>query len=466
MNSAQELELLLGALSLRDLRELATDSDVPKSGTKPTLVARLAEHYVRMPRLVCDDGPWTRTRWNEVIEQLGGTPRRSWADVRAEMKRVLRVLLRSEQAEETRVVKAGPILPEERIGNYGIASIRSDHRLASQYAAVLGLETSVFLDLLTEYHGDTAILGVWPLLEHRAKELLVRTRTKETQSYAPTRVRTTVGTRRPDPSPLFVSETREPPRVGDVLSGRFEIRARLGSGGFGTAFEVHDRRLPTLRLVAKLPRSDGAMRSLDNEIERARRLIHTNLCQYREVHEDARFGWFIVMDYAGTATSDRYRRSPAPLQQIRIIVRDCASALDYMHGEGVVHGDVSPQNILVDERGVVRLTDFGISSVLEHAAVTRGVTMMAPVLGRKAGFSAPEVFLGRSHRTSDQYSLAKSIECLLVGVETYLRNPDYRDSSLPARARSALDRSLHSVTSLRFATCRAFAEEFEGGFSD
>jgi serine/threonine protein kinase len=247
---------------------------------------------------------------------------------------------------------------------------------------------------------------------------------------------------------------------GTLLSGRYELRTRLGSGGFGTTYEAYDR-LSELDLVVKIPHADdgGAIR---RELRQAFRLIHPNICQAFPERDDDTGQPFLVMQHGGEDLASRLARhgdEPYPVALAVHVLVSVADALDYLHARLELHLDVSPKNILIDEDDVVRLTDFGASARACPHVDTRGShTMLATSVSQLSpNYAAPELAHGEGRSASDQYSLAL-VFCTLI--EGRLFRSRYRfaaHSSLSSVQNVAIEKALSHHPEDRFDSCGEFA---------
>src|SRR5688572_1402162 len=105
---------------------------------------------------------------------------------------------------------------------------------------------------------------------------------------------------------------------------------------------------------------------------------------------------------AGGSLADLLRRGALPPERITALLDQIADALDYAHSKGVIHRDLKPQNILLDERGNAHLTDFGIAKILGQAAA---ITQTGAAVGTPA-YMSPEQWQGKGmDARSDIYSL-------------------------------------------------------------
>ena len=240
------------------------------------------------------------------------------------------------------------------------------------------------------------------------------------------------------------------------MTERYEVIARLGSGGMATVLLCHDerldRRVAVKRLHADSPR-DVEHRFL-REAKLGASMNHPNLVSVFDTETDDE-GVVIVMEYVeGETLAQALLRGPLPPARVAAIARDLGEALDHVHGEGVVHRDVKPGNVLLREDGVAKLADLGIAVSVDQTRVTRSGT----VLG-SAAYMAPEQLEGADvGRAADVYALAAVCFEALAGRKARAGRtpveiahsvattppPDVRDFApeLPAAAAAALARGM------------------------
>jgi serine/threonine-protein kinase len=204
---------------------------------------------------------------------------------------------------------------------------------------------------------------------------------------------------------------RTPLRVvsaGAVVAGRYEILQTLGRGGMGTVYRAHDRvldetvALKILRAdVAGTPGMAGRFRS---EIKLARRVSHRNVCRIYEYGEDAGLQYISMELVAGSNLKERLDREgpPDPGRAFALAV-EIAEGLEAVHEAGIVHRDLKTPNLMVDDKGVVRVMDFGIARAAapdEHREPTTGYVLGSPE------YMSPEQARGLpADFRSDVYSL-------------------------------------------------------------
>src|SRR3954447_21138079 len=193
--------------------------------------------------------------------------------------------------------------------------------------------------------------------------------------------------------------------TGELIADRYRMKRRLGAGGMATVFLATDERLERDVAIKRLhaDTTDDSGRRFQREAKLGASLNHPNIVSVYDIVPDDE-GVLIVMEYVpGHTLRDETARGPMePARAIEIL---CAmgSALDHAHAHGVVHRDVKPANVLIDDRaGQVKLADLGIATAAEHSRITHS----GAVLGT-ASYMAPErLDGGAGEKAVDIYALA------------------------------------------------------------
>ena len=204
--------------------------------------------------------------------------------------------------------------------------------------------------------------------------------------------------------------------VGMCLNGRYRLDAQIGSGGMSTVFRAFDITLER-RVAVKLMHREIASDS--DQLERFRRearsvaqLSHPHIVGVIDAgEEDGRP--YIVLEYVeGETLKERIRRmGRLPIDEAIAYSIEIARALGAAHARQIVHRDIKPQNVLVDEEGSAKVTDFGIARSLEED----GLTADGRVLGT-TDYVSPEQALGHDvDGQSDIYSLGVVLYEMLTG---------------------------------------------------
>lgn len=196
-----------------------------------------------------------------------------------------------------------------------------------------------------------------------------------------------------------------------TMIGRYEVVRRLGAGGYATVFLAKDRR--DGRLVA-LKRLHGAADSALRELEVARRLSHPSLVA---IHDVVRLddGALVVMEFAtGGSLRDLIERESALApRRVAQIARDVLAALDALHEAGLAHGDVKPENVLLDRDGRALLADFGTA----HGAASRTTVVAGGASAGTPAYMAPERARGGAPTAvADLYAVGVLVEEALLGA--------------------------------------------------
>jgi hypothetical protein len=163
--------------------------------------------------------------------------------------------------------------------------------------------------------------------------------------------------------------------AGTVLAARYRIIGLLGRGGMGEVYKAEDLKLHQLAALKFLPEvlsSDGAMVArFHREVRTARQITHSNVCRVHDIGQipiGSGILHFISMEYIdGEDLATLLRRiGHLPAQKGMELARQICSGLSAAHEMGVVHRDLKPANIMLDGRGRVRITDFGLSGLADE----------------------------------------------------------------------------------------------------
>ena len=202
-----------------------------------------------------------------------------------------------------------------------------------------------------------------------------------------------------------------------ALVGRYSLERELGRGGMGVVYLAREVRLDRLVAIKVLPpgrAGDAGVRErFLREARTAAKLSHPNIVPIHAVDEAQDFVFFAMAFVDGQTLTARVReRGPLPAGEAARVLRDVAWALGYAHGQGVVHRDVKPDNILLEQgTGRALVADFGIASAVRGAAGLDGETISGT-----PEFMAPEQALGEGvDERSDLYSLGVTAYFALSG---------------------------------------------------
>ena len=272
-----------------------------------------------------------------------------------------------------------------------------------------------------------------------------------------------------DESTALADITPNPPleRGTRLAAGRYEILKILGQGGMGAVYKARDheldREVAVKVIVPELVNSKAILRRFKQELLLARQVTHKNVVRIFDIGESDGMK-FITMEYVDGSDlkSHIVQRGKIPAQEAVGIVQQICHALAAAHSEGVIHRDLKPQNIMIDQNGRVVVMDFGIA----HSQGGPGMTMTGALMGTPEYMSPEQAKGEKVDVRSDIYSLGLVFYEMLVGtvpfhaptaVETIFRRtqesaipPAEIDSSIPAQANKVVVKCLETSPSNRY----------------
>ncbi|GAB2570213.1 Stk1 family PASTA domain-containing Ser/Thr kinase [Microlunatus antarcticus] len=212
------------------------------------------------------------------------------------------------------------------------------------------------------------------------------------------------------------------PLVGRVLDGRYEITERLARGGMATVYKGIDTRLTRTVAVKIMHVGLGDdlefARKFDHEARAAARLSHPNVVSVFDQGADAVDGNvvrpYIVMEYVEGQTLRDVVNAHAPLDPLAALdlLEPVVSALAAAHDAGLVHRDVKPENVLLGDRGKVKVADFGLAKAISSQTQTATQGLLIGTVS----YLPPElVTSGHTDARSDVYSAGVVLFELLTG---------------------------------------------------
>ena len=265
--------------------------------------------------------------------------------------------------------------------------------------------------------------------------------------------------------------------------GRYEIVSELGRGGMGIVYLAQDTLLDRqVAIKSILPPKNtdqgvwvDTVRRFIREARAAASLNHPNLVATYDVISDGDSA-SIVMEYVkGKTIAQTVPLGRRPEIEFTLkVLRQCASGLDHAHSRGIVHRDVKPENIILDEAGSVKITDFGIAKQLNASTHP---TQSGFVLGTLE-YMAPEQLDSRPvESATDQYALAVIAYRVLTGSRIFdadslgswcakvLLEPivpaSRRHSGLPSAVDEVFARAMEKKPASRYGSCSHFVAELE-----
>jgi eukaryotic-like serine/threonine-protein kinase len=195
--------------------------------------------------------------------------------------------------------------------------------------------------------------------------------------------------------------------MGDLVGRRvahFTVESKLGEGGMGVVYRALDEKLHRTVALKVLPerfsQEDEARRRLLREARAAAAITHPNIAGVHEVgeHEGA---FFVAMEYVkGHTVRQLLGAGALPVPEALHLARGILRGIAKAHEKGILHRDLKPDNVMLDEEGEVKILDFGIAKFREvddttlassrrRAAASRNDTQAGQIVGTP-GYMAPE----------------------------------------------------------------------------
>jgi serine/threonine protein kinase len=214
---------------------------------------------------------------------------------------------------------------------------------------------------------------------------------------------------------------------GQLVAGRYRLMESIGSGGMGVVWQAKDERLERTVAIKQLmtrpglseAETVGARRRAMREARIAARLSHRNAIALFDVAEHDGEPC-LIMEFLPSRSLSAVlaERGPLPATEVAEIGSQVAAALAAAHAAGIVHRDVKPGNILLDDAGTVKITDFGISRALDDNTITQ-----TGMLAGTPAYLAPEIARGHQpDRASDVFSLGATLYHAVEGTPPFGHN--------------------------------------------
>lgn len=265
---------------------------------------------------------------------------------------------------------------------------------------------------------------------------------------------------------------------GRLLAGRYRIIALLGRGGMGEVYRADDLTLGQSVALKFLPeeadKDEALLERFRNEVRISRRVSHANVCRVYDVGEVDGHTFFTMEYIDGEDLASLLRRiGRLPADKALEIARQLCAGLAAAHAKGVLHRDVKPANIMLDGRGQVVMTDFGLAGLVDriHGADVRSGTpaYMAPeqLAGKEVsvktdiyslGMVLYEIFTGR--RAFDAESLPDLVR---IKTESTPSKPTSLVKDLDPAVERVILRCLETDPALRPSSVMSVAAALPGG---
>jgi len=279
-----------------------------------------------------------------------------------------------------------------------------------------------------------------------------------------------------DATLVFVDD-RSANLEGQTL-GNYRIHNRIGQGAMGAVYkatQISMDRIVALKILRENLVADREfVRGFLNEARTAGKLNHPNVVRVHDFGEAGGIYYFSMEYVNGQTVEDVLERDGRiPVKRALEMTRQVADALNHAHGLGIIHHDVKPQNIMVDRRGQVKLTDLGLARASRGKSTDDGPIMGTPY------YMAPEIARDRRYdQRSDLYSLGASLYHMVTGrvpfdgpdsitvigkhVKEPLTSPRKLDPGIPAKVSELIELMMAKNPSLRPSSAGDVASRIEG----
>lgn len=241
--------------------------------------------------------------------------------------------------------------------------------------------------------------------------------------------------------------------------GEFRVLRELGHGGMGVVYEAVQESLGrhvALKVIHNVHLNPKRLQRFQREAQAVAQLHHTNIVPIFGVGDHEGLPYYVMQYIKGNGLDElvetwRHDGSFADQARWRFVARvgaQAADALEYAHSQGVLHRDVKPANLLLDEHGTIWITDFGLAKLTGHDDLTASGDVVGTLR-----FLAPEALKGETDARSDVYSLGLTLYELLtlnapfgdLSPSELLRHVNEEQPIRPRKLAPALPRDLETI---------------------
>lgn len=268
----------------------------------------------------------------------------------------------------------------------------------------------------------------------------------------------------------------KPSLIGRKL-GKYEIIDLLGQGGMATVYKGYQADIDRFVAIKVLPphpaQDEQFVERFEIEARTIARLQHPHILPIYDYNSEGDILYLAMAYVKGGSLTNHIIQGEMDLNEIEKLLNQVASALDYAHRNGVIHRDIKPDNILINEEGFALLTDFGIAKLMEGSTQ---ITATGSIVGTPA-YMAPEQGQGFPvDHTADIYSLGVIVYEMLTGQQPYEADTPIQvvikhinepppsitlaRPGLPAGLEAVMLRVLAKNPKDRYSTATAFAQAF------
>src|SRR6266566_2145283 len=222
----------------------------------------------------------------------------------------------------------------------------------------------------------------------------------------------------PATPPPPVAAINTPPAVpGERYIGKYRVKGELGRGGMGAVYLAEQPGLDREVAIKELIQSADpvALKRFLQEAQVMARTSHPNLVQVHDMELMGNINYLVLEFVRGRSLRDWMIASQLPPPQVFAVMHGVLQALDYAHRHAIVHRDMKPENVLISDEGMVKVSDFGIARLTDDTGVGGTATKTGTTVGTPQYMSPEQVASSKVDGRSDLYSAGIMFYELVAG---------------------------------------------------
>lgn len=266
-------------------------------------------------------------------------------------------------------------------------------------------------------------------------------------------------------------------KAGERVNERYKIKGVIGTGGMAQVYLatdlILDRDVAVKTLAYNFQNDEDSLRRFKREAMSTTELVHPNIVNIYDVEEDGLP--YIVMEYVKGMDLKEYilENHPIPYRKTVSIMDQILDAVSYAHENNIIHRDIKPKNILIDENDTIKITDFGIAVALSQNSITQTNSLLGSV-----HYMSPEQAKGSMvTKSSDIYSLGvvlyemltanvpfegeSAVSIALKHFQTPLPSIREKDHSLPQSLENVVLKATAKDANQRYNSAREMKEDLQ-----
>ena len=249
----------------------------------------------------------------------------------------------------------------------------------------------------------------------------------------------------------FVGDARSRQLQAGTRIGHYRVRRHLTQSGMSTlylGYHEHTQQLVALKIIDLARGNRNHLRDqFEHEAQVMSLLHHEHILPLLDVGYEGNYAYLVMPYISGGTLQERLAQEVLSIEEAGSILEQLASAVHYMHEHGLLHRDIKPGNILLDEDGYLYLADFGIATIIDEETIVNGRIQGTPI------YMAPELCQGYASTSSDIYAMGILLYEMLTGFVPFdgedavdiCRKHLYEQPMPPSLINSVLPRAIEQV---------------------